>query len=151
MKKLILICIAAIFFASCERPSTRHPEPKGDEVQVQSVNTNQTSLDSVTGFLLAASARDFHDHGPTPDSLRGVKLGYQMTDQGQRLYFICGEFAAGNRNKWTAFATIKTSGYEQWIGTQAKTLLRDSRVKWEGSSDLSSSLQRQVDSLKAKK
>jgi hypothetical protein len=46
------------------------------------------------------------------------------------------------------FATIKTSGYEQWIGAQAVGFCQRSSVIWDKAGDLSSSLQSRLDSLR---
>jgi hypothetical protein len=57
---------------------------------------------------------------------------------------LCGEFLPaqeGGKAEWMPFATIKTSGYEQWIGAQAAGLCHGASVIWDKVGDLSSSLQ----------
>ena len=64
---------------------------------------------------------------------------------------LCGEFLPaqeGGKAEWTPFATIKTSGYEQWIGAQAARSCQGSSVIWDKVGDLSSSLQSRLDSLR---
>jgi hypothetical protein len=64
---------------------------------------------------------------------------------------LCGEFLPGQREgkvEWTPFATIKTSGYEQWLGAQAANLCQRSTVIWDSEGDLSSSLQTRLDSMR---
>jgi hypothetical protein len=46
------------------------------------------------------------------------------------------------------FVTIKTSGYEQYIGAQAAGFCQDSSVTRDQLGDLSSSLQSRLDSLR---
>jgi hypothetical protein len=107
---------------------------------------------AVVQFLLTAAATDFHTHRP-PDSVRfrDVRIGHVMTPSGEEQYMLCGQFLpAQERGKtdWTPFATIKTSGYEQWIGAQAAGFCQDSSVIWDNEGDLSSSLQGRLDSLR---
>ncbi len=64
---------------------------------------------------------------------------------------LCGQFLPaqeGGEAKWTTFATIKTSGYEQWIGAQATDFCQGASVIWDKEGDLSSSLQSRLDSLR---
>ena len=63
---------------------------------------------------------------------------------------LCGQFLpaeGGDKAEWTAFATIKTSGYEQYIGAQSAVFCQRSEVIWDKEGDLSSSLQAKLDSL----
>jgi len=74
-----------------------------------------------------------------------------MTPRREKQYMLCGQFLpaqAGGKAGWTPFATIKTSGYEQWTGAQAAGFCQDSSIIWDKVGDLSSSLQSQLDSLR---
>jgi hypothetical protein len=74
-----------------------------------------------------------------------------MTPSGEEQYMLCGQFLPAQeagKAEWTPFATIKTSGYEQWIGAQAARFCQDSSVIWDKVDDLSSSLQSRLDSLR---
>lgn len=74
-----------------------------------------------------------------------------MTSSGEEQYRLCGQFLPaqeGGEAEWTPFATIKTSGYEQWIGAQAVGFCQDPSVIWDKVGDLSSSLQSRLDSLR---
>ncbi|MEO8277342.1 MAG: hypothetical protein ABI639_14100 [Thermoanaerobaculia bacterium] len=103
-------------------------------------------------FLLNSAASDFHEHTqPAPDRFRDVRLGHFKTESGEVQYFLCGEFLPARESgkaKWTKFATIQTSGYEQWIGGQSQSFCRHSGTKWEGSADLSPSLQIRLEALR---
>jgi hypothetical protein len=113
--------------------------------------TQNASLDSVVLFLLDASAKDFHDHQPpVPVGFRHVQLRNLTGSNAENHYMICGQFLAQdkqNKDEWTAFATIKTSGYEQWIGNQSLAYCQDSRSVSYKINDLSSALKSRVDSL----
>jgi hypothetical protein len=65
----------------------------------------------------------------------------------EKQYMMCGQFHEPRSVVWTPFATIKTSGYEQWIGAQAARFCQGSSVRWDTVGDLSSSLKSRLDSL----
>ena len=111
-----------------------------------------TSVDSVTQFLITAAATDFHAHRPPdPARFRDVRVGHANTSGGEEQYRLCGQFLPAQEQgkaEWTPFVTIKTSGYEQWIGTQATNFCGASSVVWDQEDDLSSLLQSRLDSLR---
>lgn len=74
--------------------------------------------DSVIQFLITSAANDFNEHRPpTVIDIRNVKVGYLLLDdQSGYLYLICGEYLSLEKNEWEPFETIKTSGYEQYLG-----------------------------------
>ncbi len=125
-------------------------------IESQAVSPTQVlappSMDSVVQFLLTAAATDFHTHRPpVPVRFRDVRIGHGVSASGQEQYMLCGQFLPaqeGRNAEWTPFATIKTSGYEQWIGTQAAGFCQGSSIIWDKVSDLSSSLQSRFASLR---
>lgn len=120
--------------------------------QVVAAALQNPSIDSTVLFLLAAAATDFRAHRPPdPAHFRDVRVGHVMTPGGKAQYLLCGQFLpaeAGGKAVWTPFATIRTSGYEQWIGAQAAGFCQSSAIIWDKVSDLSSSLQSRLDSLR---
>ncbi len=102
-------------------------------------------------YLIASAAADFHEHGPAKSlHFRHVRVGHDVSADGTTMYMLCGEFTAtqkAGKADWMPFATIKTSGYEQYMGEQAKGFCKRSSVVWDGQKDLSSSLQERFDSL----
>jgi hypothetical protein len=52
-----------------------------------------------------------------------------------------------NKEEWISFATVKTSGYEHWIGNQSLTYCQDSRLVSHIINDLSLALKSRVDFL----
>jgi hypothetical protein len=101
-------------------------------------------------FLLGSAAADFHTHGPShPARFRNVRIGHVMTSGGGAQYRMCGEALLtqeGGKADWIPFTTIKTSDYEQYIGTT--TYCQGSSVIWDEVGDLSSLLQSRLDSLR---
>ena len=101
-------------------------------------------------FLLSSAATDFHTHAPPrPVRFRNVRSGYVTAMDGARQYRLCGEFLpaeGGGKVEWTPFATLQTSGYEQWLGAQAVRFCQPSSMTWDAG-DLSSSLQSRLDAL----
>ena len=151
MKYLAAVC-ATCLLAGC---SPHHAA--GSESQANSApgNTSQAQgapIGPPLQFLLAAAANDFHAHHPPyPARFRGVRLGHTVTPNGTKQYMLCGQFLpeqGTGKAEWTPFTTIKTSGYEQWLGVQAATFCQQSSIIWENQNDLSASLQSQLDSLR---
>jgi len=74
-----------------------------------------------------------------------------MSPSGEKQYRLCGQFLPaqeGGTAEWTPFATIKTSGYEQWTGAHSAGFCQGPSVIWDKVGDLSSSLQSRLDSLR---
>jgi len=75
-----------------------------------------------------------------------------MTSAGDKQYMLCGMFQPAQESgnaEWVPFATIKTSGYEQWIGAQATGFCQGRSMIWHTQvGDLSSSLKGRLDSLR---
>jgi len=83
-------------------------------------------------FLLASSVKDFRSTGGNiPTAIRSARLGF-ITEAGRGNYLLCGAFrsGAGPQAKWINFATIKTSDYEQWLGSTAKAHCQQRAIKW---------------------
>ena len=120
------------------------PRPESD--------LQNASIEPIAQFLITSAATDFHKYRPRdPGRFRDVRIGYVVTSSGEKQYMLCGEFLAvqeAGNTQWTPFATIKTSGYEQWTGPQAVAFCKKSSITWEEADDLSSSLQRRVNSMR---
>jgi hypothetical protein len=108
--------------------------------------------DSALQYLIDSAASDFQAHEPHPDRFRRVRFGQRMNADGTEQYVLCGEFLPAQSNgktEWMRFATIKTSGYEQYFGGQGVTFCQDSKVKWN-KEGLTHTLQNRYDSMTAK-
>ena len=108
-----------VFLAILLSCNTRANEEKSKT----NTSTNSTKLegiklipDSVIHFLIDSAAKDFNDHQPpTVIDIRNVKAGYISSGK-ETTYLICGELLSQEEKDWVPFVTIKTSGYEQYIG-----------------------------------
>lgn len=105
-------------------------------------------------YLLTSAAADFHAHRP-PElaGFRDVRSGYVTAPDGKKEYMLCGQFRStpeGGTAEWAPFATIRTSGYEQYVGGQGESLSFCTRpaTTWD-EGDLSSTLQDRLDSVRA--
>ena len=111
------------------------------------------TLDAVTDFLLTAAATDFNTHRQVePARFRNVRLGHVTSASGEKAYRICGEFLPKGdpaTGQWMRFATVQTSGYEQWLGEQSARYCHGSGFSWDQAADLSTRLQQRLDSLRA--
>lgn len=81
------------------------------------ISENESIPDSVVQFLIISASKDFRNHQPpTPIDFRNVKIGYIKSPNREKTFLLCGEFLSREKKEWTAFTTIKTSGYEQYLG-----------------------------------
>src|SRR3989454_4660557 len=143
--RYLAILFTTLGLAACSTaPVTRR--------ESQAVSPTQVLAPEVVQFLLTAAASDFRTHRPPdPVRFRDVRVGHVVTPSGKEQYMLCGQLLPaqeGGKAEWTPFATIKTSGYEQWIGAQAAGFCHGSSVIWDKVGDLSSSLQSRLGSLR---
>ena len=102
---------------------------------------------AIVEYLLDSASTDFRKHGPETAGFRKVRFGYVVSAGGGQMALLCGDFqqAAGeHKGEWVSFATLRTSGYEQWIGDNGAGFCNRPNVAWEAE-DLSAELQRRVD------
>ena len=140
--QLAIIAILGLAACSANRAPTVPAAPARAE----------KSVDSTLQFLLTAAATDFRDHRPPePVRFRDVRLGHFTTSDGERRYLLCGQFLPaqdGTGQHWMSFATIRTSGYEQWLGAQSVGFCQDRSITWDSVGDLSSALWRRFEALR---
>lgn len=147
MRYLALV-IATLVLAGCSTaPATRSESPALSPTPVVAP-PQKGSIDPVVAFLLASAATDFHTHGPSGSiRFRDVRVGHLTTPSGEEQHMLCGQYLSEGKTEWMPFATIKTSGYEQWNGAQAESFCQRSSINWDKAGDLSSLLQTRLDSL----
>ena len=151
--RYLAVLFGTLVLAACSTaPVTRSGSQAVSPTPVLTPELPKASIDPVVQFLLTAAATDFHTHRPPdPVRFRDVRIGHVRSSSGDERYMLCGQFLPapqGGNAEWTPFATIKTSGYEQWIGAQATGFCQRSSVIWDKEGDLSSSLQSRLDSLR---
>lgn len=151
--RYLIILFAALALAACgTAPPTGNGSPAASPAQVPAGEPAKVSIEPIRQFLLTSAATDFHKHGPAgPLGFRDVRMGHIAQPNGENRYLLCGQFQSrqeGSKAEWTPFATIKTTGYEQYIGGQTDEYCRRSSFVLDAESDLSSSLQSQLDSLR---
>jgi len=134
----LLVLFLAVLLAACS--SVHAPADATPAAAMASPTTTPTD------FLLESAAEDFRTHPPTPLGFRNVRYG-QLDDNGVVSHRLCGEFRVTRSDgnpEWVAFATLKTSGYEQWLGD---TKYCNDKVQWTPG-DLSAELQRRFDAAR---
>lgn len=109
------------------------------------------NFEAVKQFLLTSAATDFHEHQPPfPVQFRKVRIGHVGENRKDASYRLCGEFITkGNEAEWIGFVTIKTSGYEQFLGSST-TYCTDPKMIWDTTEDLSAELKKRLDSVAKK-
>lgn len=152
MRCLPVIFVALVLAACGSTPVPRGASQAVSPTQAPTPESQNASIDSVVQFLLTSAATDFHTHRPpNPVGFRDVRMGHVTNPAGEKSYRLCGQFLPeqeGSKAEWTRFATIKTSGYEQWIGGQATDFCDGPSFVWDNVGDLSSALQGRLDSLR---
>ncbi len=144
--------ITLILATCCTAQVTQNESRVAGSHQAPVAGLQKDSSDSVAEFLITSAAKDFHAHGPSGVlRFREVRFGHIADSDGEKHYFLCGQFVrvqAGGKARWTPFVTIKTSGYEQYIGMQALPFCQDTTAVWDKANDLTSTLQSRFGSLK---
>jgi len=81
------------------------------------ISENESIPDTVVQFLITSASNDFRNHQPpTPNDFRNVKIGYIKSPNNEKTFVLCGEFLSQENKEWIEFTTIKTSGYEHYLG-----------------------------------
>ena len=114
--KYTLKILAILFFISAN--ISCNPNNKGENKDSTNIiSENEAIPDTVVRFLITSAANDFRNHQPpTPVDFRNVKIGYIKSTNNEKIFILCGEFLSQENKEWVEFTTIKTSGYEQYIG-----------------------------------
>lgn len=97
--------------------------------------------------LLNDAATDFQTHGSGAADVRDVYAGILPDGPGSApRTIICGRFLpAGNAGaEWTDFATIRTSGYEQWLGSGATSYCSRATIDRTPGADLTQVLKHRL-------
>jgi hypothetical protein len=101
---------------------------------------------ALKNVLIIAAAADFRAHGPQPDAFRDVQLRHLKGENEGGVYMLCGEFLKASDDRWIAFATIRTSSYEQWIGGTASGWCQQATPVEHGAKDLAPDLAARITS-----
>lgn len=134
--KLTLKKITFIFFMTAIISCNSSHKTKANN---SSTITSQKEVipDTVVQFLITSASKDFRNHQPpTPIDFRNVKIGYVISDTNEKIFVLCGEFLSQENKKWKEFTTIKTFGYEQYLGKtlycqDATMVLTDENLSFE--------------------
>ena len=151
MKTFLLLCVVFVSFLTVGFVLPAH---RGAAFAIAgsspTPSPTPSDLDKVKEYLLTSAAEDFREHQPPfPAKFRNVRLGHagDTTKSGARR--LCGQFLpSGDKADWTGFATIKTSGYEQYLGSNIP-YCTDTKIVWD-TGDLASALKDKLDSTKKK-
>lgn len=146
------VLLATLALATCNTT----PATRGESVPASSAPTlarePQAVADADVQFLLTAAATEFKTLDPAaPRRFRDVRVGHIGAPGGTQQPLLCGQFLAahdGGAPEWAHFVTIKTSDYEQMNGALAASLCQGAAVVLTANGDLSSALQRRLESLR---
>lgn len=114
ISKNILILFVLIFFMSAMISCNANSKKATNE---NTAPGKEVIPDTVVQFLITSASNDFRNHQPpNPIDIRNVKIGYLTSPNSEKIFVLCGEFLSKEHKEWVDFTTIKTSGYEQYIG-----------------------------------
>ena len=147
MKKILLV-LSILVFVVIGAVMSGAGEARTAKVGPRPTPTpSAESFETVKEFLLTSAATDFHEHQPPyPAKFRKVKIGHIGDTTKSGAWRLCGEFLPsedGDKAEWIGFATIKTSGYEQYIGS-ATTYCTHKDIIWDNT-NLSTPLKKKLD------
>lgn len=147
-----LIILPVIFFISgmksCNPASNeKEKEPKSEtSINPANVENPEPIPDSTVQFLITSASKDFHEHQPpTAIDFRNVRSGYILSPN-EKIYLLCGEFLSQEKKAWESFTTIKTSGYEQYLGDNI--YCQKATMIMTGKYDLSAELKNKLTALR---
>lgn len=156
-KPKIQLCILVLFLTvaliSCKSGSdkTQTYSSQVSSENIQSVATQNDTIDAVVTSIIDISAHDFYKNQlPLPTAFRNVQIRYNIKPNKEILYIMCGQFTTQdkqNSDEWTHFTTIKNSDYEQWIGPNGLTYCENSKEIPYSKADLSTELKNKINSL----
>ena len=148
--RVLASIVFMLVLGACQTNSNRRSESNAlRPAQALAPEQKEVAGEIPVQFLLTAAATDFHSqHRSHTLEFRNVQIGHEMNPAGKMQYILCGQFLPRPKEQadWTPFATIKTSGYEQWLGAQAASFCQQPSIVWS-KEEWSSSLQRRFDSL----
>ena len=100
---------------------------------------------NLEAFLIKSAASDFRSHvAPEDVSFRNVHIGVFRGENGSTVNLICGEFrTADSAADWEPFATLRTEGYENWLGDSAVAYCQGSNTVLDTNRDLAAALSAQ--------
>jgi hypothetical protein len=143
------VLIPLLILATLKSPSVGiHPT---DTVKSELVYSPQLQepTDSVLHYLIRSTVSDFRTQRPSDHlKFKEVYFGHITSDSKKKTYLLCGKFLSTKgegSNKWTQFATIRTSGFEIYLG--ANIYCQDPSFTLENKNDLSSVLQSGFDDI----
>lgn len=141
-KFFLLSTLVIILLYSCQN----NTENKSSNTnQTTAMKDNITASDTIKTFLMNSTVQDFYKNKQNSSvEFRNVFLKLYETET----YLICGEFLEKKQpEKWVDFATLKTEGYELWIGGNATTYYNDAKTISSSTEDLATLLNTQLKSL----
>lgn len=84
-----------------------------------------------------------------------MEIGYMLTAGSEKLYVLCGEYLSqekAEKKEWETFATIKTSGYEQYLGGSKRLSYCVDAIKvMSDEAMLSTALKNKLEELRSEK
>ena len=152
----LFVFVVVFSLISCGSNQTNDQKSGKDSAIVNKEAQIERSVpDSIVQFLMNSAASDFSNHQPpTVVEFRNLKIGYILSETNVKTFLLCGEFLSAeskNKNQWEPFATLKTEGYEQWVGSGSITYCQKAHFVNENDAALAKSLLENLNKKRSKK
>lgn len=139
---VIVLLYSCQNYAEKKSSNTNQPAAMEDNITVPAPVS-----DTLKTFLVNNTVQDFYKN--RQNGVVKFRNVFLKLYEGET-YLICGEFLAidkGQAEKWIDFATLKTEGYELWIGGNATGYCNDAKTISLSTEDLAALLNTQLNDL----
>lgn len=146
---LLSVLIVILLYSCHNNAENKSPNSNQAQVMKDSLVIPVPVPDILKTFLINSTAQDFYKH--RQNEVDGFRNVFLRLYEG-KTYLICGEVLVKNKeqaDKWIDFATLKTEGYELWIGGNATTYCNDAKTVASSTGDLASSLNTELKNLQS--
>lgn len=145
---LLLSTLVIILLYSCQNNAERKSSNTNHTNATESnITASEAVSDSLKTFLVNSTVQDFYKN--KKNSIVGFRSVFLKLYEGET-YLICGEFLTIDNvkaEKWIDFATLKTEGYELWIGGNASAYCNDAKTITTSTEDLATLLNTHLKNL----
>lgn len=143
-KTLFIIAIA--FTIACSGDKGKNATSTDSDIAIDTASVSGVQ------YLVRACAADVLKQYPEAlIQFNSCFSGSRPLPSGGNQELLCGQFRIQQDRQWglwIPFATVKTSGYEQWQGAQASSVCQDAAIVWNSMDDMSTSLQTMLESMR---
>ena len=145
---ILLSTLVIILLYSCQNNAERKSSNTNQPAEMEdNITVSAPVSDTLKTFLVNNTVQDFYKN--KQNAVVEFRNVFLKLYEGET-YLICGEFLMMDKEKtekWIDFATLKTEGYELWIGGNATAYCNDAKTITTSTEDLAILLNTQLKNL----